>query len=84
MTHTGNRYEIRTIADIAALRPEQREGFLKDLEGWLNANDVLRYVAAEMGIKGSPDTSMMTWFDDGDWGTLKEIKLNGHSEEPSA
>lgn len=84
MTHSGNRYEIRTIADIATLRPEQRAGFLKDLEGWLNAIDALRDAAAEMGIKGSPDTSVMTWFDDGDWGTLKEIKLKGYSKESGA
>lgn len=80
MTHSDNRYEIRTIADIAALRPEQRAGFLKDLEGWLRANDVMAAVAAEMGIKGSPDTSVMTWFDDGEWGTLREIKANVRSE----
>lgn len=84
MTYSDNRYEIRTIADIAALRPEQREGFLKDFHGWLRASDVLAQVAAEVGLKGKPDTSVMVWIDDGDWGTLKEIKLKGYSKESGA
>lgn len=84
MTHTGNQYEIRTIADIAALRPEQRAGFLKDLEGWLRANDVLAEVAAEMGIPGKPDTSVMVWNDDGEWGRVKGVYIKGRSKGQSA
>lgn len=84
MTHTGNQYEIRTIADIAALRPEQRAGFLKDLEGWLRANDVMAEVAAEIGLPGKPDTSVMVWIDDGEWGQMKEVCFKVNSEEPKA
>lgn len=84
MTYSGNRYEIRTIADIAALRPEQRAGFLKDLEGWLRANDVMAEVAAEIGLPGKPDTSVMVWIDDGEWGQMKEVHFKVNSEEPDA
>ena len=58
-------YEIKTILDIAALRPEQRRACVTDLLAWCAARDMLVDMSGVLSSTFVEVPTSMTWIDDG-------------------
>lgn len=70
--------EIRTIAEIAALTPEQQAVFLKDLEEWLiivNAHKDLSKSLPD-GLVISMDYDVIHWVDDDRPGEISGMDIS--------